>query len=97
MNPRFVMSGSGVRVPLAAPSLLQSKVGQDGNGAHSRAIRDCSHAVAVMFAALGVWGTATAWPDLIVAAIMAGIFLTSAFQILRRARVSPDDATLPES
>lgn len=41
--------------------------------------------VAVMLAALGVWGTATAWPDLIVAAIMAGIFLTSATQILRQA------------
>jgi Co/Zn/Cd efflux system component len=41
--------------------------------------------VAVMLAALGVWGTATAWPDLIVAAIMAGIFLTSAAQILRQA------------
>lgn len=41
--------------------------------------------VAVMFAALGVWGTATAWPDLVVAAIMAGIFLTSATQILRQA------------
>jgi len=40
---------------------------------------------AVMFAALGVWGTAMAWPDLIVAAIMAGIFLTSATQILRQA------------
>jgi Co/Zn/Cd efflux system component len=41
--------------------------------------------VAVMIAALGVWGTATKWPDLIVAAIMAGLFLTSSFQILRRA------------
>jgi Co/Zn/Cd efflux system component len=41
--------------------------------------------VAVMLAALGVWGTATAWPDLIVAAIMAGIFLTSSVQILRQA------------
>jgi Co/Zn/Cd efflux system component len=40
---------------------------------------------AVMLAALGVWGTATAWPDLIVAAIMAGIFLTSSVQILRQA------------
>ena len=38
--------------------------------------------VAVMIAALGVWGTATGWPDLIVAAIMAGLFLTSAFQTL---------------
>jgi Co/Zn/Cd efflux system component len=32
-----------------------------------------------------VWGTATAWPDLLVAAIMAGIFLTSSVQILRQA------------
>ena len=33
---------------------------------------------------LGVWGTVTKWPDLIVAAIMAGLFLTSSFQILRQ-------------
>ncbi|MDH4411718.1 MAG: cation transporter [Rhizobium sp.] len=38
--------------------------------------------VIVMIAALGVWGTATAWPDLIVAGIMAGLFLNSAVQIL---------------
>lgn len=41
--------------------------------------------VAVMIAALGVWGTSTGWPDLIVAGVMAGLFLTSAFQILRQA------------
>ncbi|WP_293573550.1 cation transporter [Phaeobacter sp.] len=41
--------------------------------------------VAVMIAALGVWGTATGWPDLIVAGIMAGLFLSSAFQILTQA------------
>ncbi|MFY0308488.1 cation transporter [Leisingera sp. D0M16] len=41
--------------------------------------------VAVMIAALGVWGTATGWPDLIVAGIMAGLFLNSAFQILVQA------------
>jgi cation diffusion facilitator family transporter len=41
--------------------------------------------VAVMVAALGVWGTATAWPDLAVAAIMAGLFLTSSVKILRQA------------
>jgi len=38
--------------------------------------------VIVMIAALGVWGTATAWPDLIVAGIMAGLFLNSSIQIL---------------
>ncbi len=41
--------------------------------------------VAVVIAAAGVWGTATAWPDLIVAAIMAGLFLYSSVQILRQA------------
>ena len=41
--------------------------------------------VAVMFAALGVWGTATGWPDLIVAAIMATLFLSSAYQIVKQA------------
>ena len=40
--------------------------------------------VAVMVAALGVWGTATAWPDLVVAGIMAGLFLWSSAQILRQ-------------
>ena len=41
--------------------------------------------VAVMIAALGVWGTASGWPDLIVAAIMASLFLSSSFQIIRQA------------
>jgi Co/Zn/Cd efflux system component len=41
--------------------------------------------VTVVIAAAGVWGTATAWPDLIVAAIMAGLFLYSSARILRQA------------
>ena len=41
--------------------------------------------VAVMFAAVGVWASATAWPDLIVAAGMAMLFLSSSLQILRQA------------
>ena len=41
--------------------------------------------VAVMTAATAVWGTGTAWPDLGVAALMAGIFLASSAQILRQA------------
>lgn len=40
--------------------------------------------VAVMLAALGVFGTGTAWPDLAVAAIMAGLFLYSSVSILRQ-------------
>lgn len=41
--------------------------------------------VAVMAAAASVWGTTTAWPDLMVAAAMAGLFLSSSMQILRQA------------
>lgn len=51
--------------------------------------------VAVMIAALGVWGTATGWPDLIVAGVMAGLFLTSAYQILRQALRERKHASLP--
>jgi len=40
--------------------------------------------IAVMVAAIGVWSTASRWPDLIVAVFMAGIFVTSSMQILRR-------------
>ena len=41
--------------------------------------------VAVMIAALGVWGTASGWPDLIVAGIMAALFLSSSTQIILQA------------
>jgi Co/Zn/Cd efflux system component len=38
----------------------------------------------VVAAAAMVWQTQTAWPDLIVAGIMGGLFLNSSFQILRQ-------------
>ena len=41
--------------------------------------------VAVILAASGVWATAAAWPDLIVAGIMASLFLWSSVQIVRQA------------
>ncbi|KNX40457.1 zinc transporter ZitB [Roseovarius tolerans] len=40
--------------------------------------------VAVMLAALGVWGTASGWPDLIVAGLMAALFVNSSVQIIRQ-------------
>jgi Co/Zn/Cd efflux system component len=39
--------------------------------------------IAVLFAALGVFGTGSAWPDLFVAAVMSMLALTSAVQVLR--------------
>ncbi len=48
--------------------------------------------IAVMIAALGVWQSNTAWPDLIVASIMAGLFSWSAIQIFRQVSQSNDHA-----
>ncbi len=41
--------------------------------------------VAVILAASGVWVSQSAWPDLIVAGIMAALFLLSSMQIIRQA------------
>lgn len=42
--------------------------------------------VAVMLAALGVFGTGASWPDLLVAAIMASLALSSAWTVIRHAK-----------
>lgn len=42
--------------------------------------------IAVMLAAVGVFGTGTNWPDIIVAAVLAGLALSGAVQIVRQAR-----------
>jgi Co/Zn/Cd efflux system component len=42
--------------------------------------------VAVFMAALGVLGTGAAWPDLLVAALMAGLALHGGRQVLKQAR-----------
>jgi Co/Zn/Cd efflux system component len=41
--------------------------------------------LAVIGAAGGVWAAHTAWPDLVVAAVMASLFLWSATQVVRQA------------
>ena len=42
--------------------------------------------VAVMLAAVGVFGTGSAWPDLVVAAVMGVLALTGAWTVLKQAR-----------
>jgi Co/Zn/Cd efflux system component len=42
--------------------------------------------VAVMLAAAGVFGSASRWPDLAVALLLAGLAISAAWQILRQAR-----------
>ena len=85
-----LMGGIGV-LALAAnvSSVLLLRRYKDGD-ANVRSVWLCSRNdaignVVVMVAALGVWGTSTAWPDLAVAALMGGIFFTSSAQILRQA------------
>ena len=51
--------------------------------------------VAVMLAALGVFGTGSAWPDLAVAAVMGVLALSGAWSVLRQARVELAPATAP--
>jgi Co/Zn/Cd efflux system component len=43
--------------------------------------------LAVLLAALGVLGTGTGWPDVLVAAIMATLALQGALVVIRQARV----------
>jgi Co/Zn/Cd efflux system component len=42
--------------------------------------------LAVLLAALGVFGTGTGWPDIIVATIMAGLALQASTVVIRQAR-----------
>ncbi|MGE6660360.1 cation transporter [Pseudomonas sp. NPDC077408] len=42
--------------------------------------------LAVMIAAAGVFGTGAAWPDLVVALVMAGLALSAGFSVVRQAR-----------
>ena len=42
--------------------------------------------IAVVAAAAGVFGTQSAWPDLIVAAILAALGMSGGWQIMRQAR-----------
>jgi Co/Zn/Cd efflux system component len=41
--------------------------------------------LAVIAAGAGVWASGTRWPDIAVAAVIAGLALTSAFRVIRRA------------
>ena len=59
--------------------------------ANMRAVWICSRNdalgnLAVMFAAFGVFGTGSAWPDLLVAAVMGGLALSGAYTVLHHAR-----------
>jgi Co/Zn/Cd efflux system component len=89
--PRAELMGGIGALALAAnlASVLLLMKYKDGD-ANVRSVWLCSRNdaignVAVMVAALGVWGLDNKWPDLAVAAIMAALFLYSSTRILQQA------------
>lgn len=93
-----IMGAIGV-LALAAnvTSVLLLMAYKDGD-ANVRSVWLCSRNdaignVAVMAAALAVWAAGSGWPDLIVAGLMAALFVNSSQQIIRQAlqeRRQPD-------
>ncbi|MDR7152162.1 cation diffusion facilitator family transporter [Hydrogenophaga palleronii] len=53
--------------------------------------------VAVLLAALGVFGTGSAWPDLVVASLMAALALHGGWSVLRQARAEIGQARSAEA
>ncbi|MGX0975662.1 Co/Zn/Cd efflux system component [Roseovarius sp. MBR-51] len=97
--PEAGIMGSIGFLALAAnvASVLLLMAYKDGD-ANVRSVWLCSRNdaignVAVMVAALAVWGAGSGWPDLIVAGLMAALFVNSSQQIIRQAlqeRRQPD-------
>lgn len=56
---------------------------------------DCIANIAVMLAGAGVWASATAWPDIAVAAIIAGLGLASSVRVIRQAALELRSPGLP--
>ena len=53
--------------------------------------------LAVMLAALGVFGTGSAWPDLAVAAVMGSLAIWGGWSVMRQARQELRTAHLPHT
>lgn len=85
-----IMGGIGLLALLTNVASVLLLVRYKDGDANVRSVWLCSRNdaignIAVMLAAVGVWGTTTGWPDIIVAGIMAGLFLLSATQIITQA------------
>lgn len=93
-----IMGAIGVLALAANVASVLLLMGYKDGDANVRSVWLCSRNdaignVAVMLAALAVWGTDTGLPDLIVAGLMAALFVNSSQQIIRQAlqeRRQPD-------
>jgi Co/Zn/Cd efflux system component len=86
-----IMGGIGLLALAANVASVLLLVSYKDGDSNVRSVWLCSRNdaignVAVMVAALGVWGSGTGWPDVIVAGAMAGLFVNSALQIIRQAQ-----------
>src|SRR3546814_14540888 len=88
-----VMGAVGVLALLANAGVAALLFAYRKGDANMRSVWICSRNdaianVAVVLAALGVFGTGTGWPDVVVAAVIAGLSLWGAAQILRQPRAA---------
>lgn len=87
----FTMGAVGVAALLANAVVFALLWAYRSGDSNMRSVWLCSRNdvignCAVLLAALGVFGTGTAWPDITVAAIMATLALQGAWTVLRQAR-----------
>jgi Co/Zn/Cd efflux system component len=85
-----IMGGIGLLALLANVAVAVMLYRHRDGDSNRRSVWLCSRNdaignVAVVLAASGVFATGSAWPDLLVAAIMAGLALVASFSIVRRA------------
>lgn len=94
-----VMGGVGLAALIANGSVAVMLYRFRSGDANRRSVWICSRNdaignLAVMLAALGVFGTGTGWPDGIVAAIMGGLGLWGGIQIMRQAQAETQSGRL---
>jgi Co/Zn/Cd efflux system component len=87
----LVMGAVGFVALLANASVAALLYAFRSGDANMRSVWLCSRNdalsnLAVMLAALGVFGTGSAWPDLVVATVMAGLAITAGRSVLQQAR-----------
>ncbi len=86
----FTMGGIGLLALVANVSVAWLLYSFREGDSNMRSVWLCSRNdaignIAVVFAAIGVFGTGTAWPDIAVASIMAGLALIASYQVIRQA------------
>ena len=96
----FTMGAVGVAALVANAASFGLLWAYRGGDANMRSAWICTRNdvlgnLAVLVAALGVFGTGTGWPDVIVAAIMAGLALQGAWVVLHQSRSELQISSLP--